>query len=64
MGVQLLSAALFTFADNDNSLATALFVLFLVALGAFVYFIPSIVARGKNRANAIFVLNLCLWHYR
>ena len=60
MSAALLVAGLLAFADDGDALASALVILILVALGLFVYFIPSIVARGKNRANAIFVLNLFL----
>ncbi len=31
-----------------------------ICVGAFIYFIPALNARGKNRAPAIFVLNLFL----
>jgi hypothetical protein len=45
---------------NDSTTGSAVLLLVFSALGLIVYFIPSLVARGRNRAAAIFILNLFL----
>jgi hypothetical protein len=53
-------ASVALYRDGPDAITSLLFVLVLFAVGGFVYFIPSIVARGKNRFNAILVLNIFL----
>lgn len=45
----------------DSTVATgALTLIVFSVIGLLAYFIPSLVAKGRNRASAIFVLNLLL----
>jgi hypothetical protein len=45
---------------NDSTTGGVVLLVVLSALGVAVYFLRSLVARGRTRATAIFVLNLFL----
>jgi hypothetical protein len=50
-----------TVASADNSASSGFVVLAIGSvLGLLVYFVPAFVAKGRNRADAIFMLNLLL----
>jgi hypothetical protein len=56
----LASVAVYPDSAGLGTGAGAFLLFVLLAVGIFVYFIPSMVAHGKNRFNAILVLNIFL----
>jgi Superinfection immunity protein len=46
--------------DSDTGAGSAIFLAVMVVLSAAIYFIPTIVARGKPCSASVFVVNLFL----